>query len=117
MDPGPTSSRSCTCVVDLVFSGRSLRLHIVTFDQGGYFRPEYLHQGALDLESMTKEGQSYAIRVIGAIQLDSLVLLTSQLAAGISVEADKTGNSDEYSVSLFLQYFFQPRDGLFATDF
>jgi cellulose synthase operon protein C len=52
-----------------------------------------------------------------SVQLDGLVLITSQLAAGISIHADKTANYNEYSVGIFLKYFFQPRAGLFATDF
>jgi predicted class III extradiol MEMO1 family dioxygenase len=50
---------------------------------------------------------------IGAIQLDGLLQLTLQLAADISVQADKTANYDEYSVTPLLKYFFEPREGLF----
>jgi len=53
----------------------------------------------------------------GSIQLDGLVQITSQLAAGLSFHADKTANYNEYSVGVFLKYFFEARGGLFATDF
>ena len=53
---------------------------------------------------------------IGSIRLDGEILLTSQLAAGLSIKADKTANYNEYSIGVFLRYFFEPRGGLFATD-
>jgi tetratricopeptide (TPR) repeat protein len=129
----------------------SKNLSFFTFGQGGYFSPEYLLQGALGLQFMTKEGENYLLRgsatvgmqtyrqdaspvfplensstvygpsnrntYIGSIQLDGLLQLTSQLAAGINVRADKTANYEEYSVGLLLKYFFEPRAGLFSTDF
>jgi tetratricopeptide (TPR) repeat protein len=129
----------------------SKNLSQFTFGQGGYFSPEYLLQGALGLQFMTKEGQFYLLKgsatlglqtyrqdaspvfplenstatfpaintntFIGSIRLDGLILLTSQLAAGITVKADKTANYEEYSVGVILRYFFEPRGGLFSTDF
>jgi hypothetical protein len=129
----------------------SKNLDFFTFGQGGYFSPQYLLQGALGIQFMTKEGQYYLLRgsatlgwqtyrqdatpifplqnstavysasdtstFIGALHLEGLVLLTSQLAAGINVQAAKTANYNEYSVGVFLRYFFEPRAGLFSTDF
>ena len=37
-------------------------LDYFTFGQGGYFSPEYLLQGALGIQFMTKEGQNYLLR-------------------------------------------------------
>jgi hypothetical protein len=44
-------------------------------------------------------------------------VLDAQLAAGITIKADKRANYNEYSIGVFLRYFFESRGGLFATDF
>jgi hypothetical protein len=39
------------------------------------------------------------------------------IATFITVQAAKTANYNEYSLGVFLRYFFEPRGGLFSTDF
>jgi hypothetical protein len=46
-----------------------------------------------------------------------LFLLTSQLALGASVDYSKTANYSEFTAGAFLKFFFEPRAGLFGTDF
>jgi cellulose synthase operon protein C len=54
---------------------------------------------------------------VATARLAGLVLVTSQLALGASVEYSKTGNYSEFIAAAFLRFFFEPRTGLFGTDF
>jgi cellulose synthase operon protein C len=54
---------------------------------------------------------------IATARLAGLFLLASQWGVGASVEYNKTANYSEFTASAFLRFFFEPRSGLFATDF
>jgi len=54
---------------------------------------------------------------IGYANLTGMWMLGDQWAFGTSVNAAKTANYEEFRGNVFFQYFFEPRVGLFETDF
>jgi len=123
-----------------------------TYGQGGYFSPNYLLQGVLAAQAMTREGRNYLVRAslsagmqtyredaspffplashndhefkketsttfIALVDLEGMLMLNQHWAVSAHVAYNKTANYNEFYGSLGLQYFFEPRDGLFAQDF
>jgi hypothetical protein len=54
---------------------------------------------------------------VATTKLAGQVLVAPQLSLGASVEYNKTGNYSEFLAAAFLRFFFEPRTGLFETDF
>jgi tetratricopeptide (TPR) repeat protein len=50
-------------------------------------------------------------------RLAGLVLVAPQWSLGTSLEYNKTGNYSEFTAAAFMRFFFEPRIGLFGTDF
>jgi cellulose synthase operon protein C len=60
---------------------------------------------------------STASTFIATARIAGLFLLTPQWAVGGSVDYSKTANYSEFTAAAFLRFFFEPRVGLFGTDF
>jgi Cellulose synthase operon protein C C-terminus (BCSC_C) len=54
---------------------------------------------------------------VATTKIAGQVLVAPQLSLGASVEYNKTGNYSEFLAAAFLRFFFEPRVGLFETDF
>ncbi len=50
-------------------------------------------------------------------RLAGMVLVAPQWSLGTSLEYNKTGNYSEFTAMAFMRFFFEPRIGLFGTDF
>lgn len=133
------------------FEHYARNLSFFTFGQGGYFSPDYLFQGTLGLQFMTKEARSYLIKggldlglqnyrqgatpvfpegnteaiyqssdaqtFIANVNVAGLLLLSPRWALGGILGYNRTANYSEVMAGISFKYFFEPRAGLFSTDF
>jgi cellulose synthase operon protein C len=78
-------------------------------------------QNSAPIFPLNNSGASYpgstTSTFIATARIAGLFLLTSQLALGASVDYSKTANYSEFTAGAFLKFFFEPRAGLFGTDF
>jgi hypothetical protein len=70
----------------------------------------------LDNTTGTYSGKSNQT-FVAAADLSGMFLLTPHIALGASVGYNKTGDYSEVFAGAFLKFFFEPRRGLFETDF